>query len=225
MNNKLQPIIFCDFDGTFVKKEVSHWLFKKFTGNRNNEIVSNWKKGVISLRQCIQSEAELVSITNDQLHRFLNGFKLRTGADDFYQVMVKNNILFYLLSDGIDLYIDYILKKNELSEIKFFSNQASIKNGRLQIEFPHDNYNCERCGCCKGARIKDIIADQRNEYNIIFIGDGLSDICAIEHADYIFARGDLLKYCRSEGKVAFEYADFFDILNRLKNSGIISGLV
>jgi 2-hydroxy-3-keto-5-methylthiopentenyl-1-phosphate phosphatase len=56
---------------------------------------------------------------------------------------------------------------------------------------------------------------------VVFIGDGLSDICATAHADIIFARGDFLAYCRRENLKAVEYENFFDILNYLRKTGKI----
>ena len=218
-----RPIIFCDFDGTFAEKDIGYRIFRHFSGGANDSLVTSWKKGQITSRECLIKEAQLIKITTDELFEFVDQFQLRAGAEEFYRATIKNNIPFYILSDGINLYIDQILEKYQLAEIKYFSNRASIKNDRMTIEFPHDNYNCPRCGCCKGARIKDIVGDDRSDRQIIYIGDGLSDICAVDFADLIFARGDFLKYCHQIGKVAVEYTDFFDILEYLGNTGIISG--
>ena len=73
----------------------------------------------------------------------------------------------------------------------------------------------------------EIVGPDRSGNEVIFIGDGLSDLCALPQADIIFARGDLLDYCRANKIPAFAYKDFYDILRRIKNSdrfpGVISG--
>lgn len=222
MKNKT-PIIFSDFDGTFAAKDIGYRIFSYFSGGANDKLVSLWKKGQITSRECITGEAQLIKITADELFEFVDQFQLRAGAEEFYRATIQNNIPFYILSDGNNLYIDQMLKKYNLGKIKYYSNRAKIKNGRLTIEFPYDNYDCPRCGCCKGARIRDIVGENRSDRQIIYIGDGLSDICAIDFADLLFARGDLLKYCLQTGKVAVEYTDYFDILNYLGKAGIISG--
>ena len=57
---------------------------------------------------------------------------------------------------------------------------------------------------------------------MIFIGDGLSDLCAVPHADIVYARGDLLNYCREKDINAVEYGNFFDIINSLRESGVFA---
>jgi len=212
-------IIFSDFDGTFCEKDVGHRLYAHFSNSENLKYVKMWKKGLLSTRDTLTREASLLNVKKNQLYQFLDQFKLRKGTRELYNFAKSSDIPFYIISDGGDIYIEYILKKYKLEEIKYFSNSVTIENNRYNIEFPYDNGDCTRCGCCKGARINEIVGDHRDRWEIIFIGDGLSDICALEYADKIFARSDLLEYCISHNIKTFEYKDFFDILNWLKTSG------
>ncbi len=210
-------VIFSDFDGTFSEKDIGHRLYKHFSGGKNLEIVNKWKKGEISSRACLLSEAELISLTLEELYRYLDQFPLRKGAERFYQEVKNAQIPFYIVSDGCDLYIDYVLRRFGLSEIKYLTNRGRIENGRLILEFPYDNDGCERCGTCKGVRMREILKSFPVRPRAVFIGDGLSDICALPEADLIFARGDLLRFCRQHNYEAIEYRDFFDILKYLEN--------
>ena len=211
-------IIFSDFDGTFSEKDVGHRLYTHFSGGENLKYVEMWKKGLISTRESMTGEASLLNVSEKEIYQFLEQFKLRDGAIELYEFAKLLKIPFYILSDGSDIYLKFILKKYGLEEIKYFTNSVTIKNNQYIISFPYDNGDCSRCGCCKGARINEIVAGDKDKWEIIFIGDGLSDICALEHADTIFARGDLLKYCDSNNIKAWEYRDFFDILKWLKTS-------
>jgi 2,3-diketo-5-methylthio-1-phosphopentane phosphatase len=215
-------IIFCDFDGTFTEKDIGHRLYRTFAGDSILEIVNKWMQGQISSRQCLLEEAALVRVTEADLHRFLDKFSLREGAPEFYECMKSRGIPFYITSDGADLYIDFVLKKFGLAEIKVFSNHVRLEGDRFIMEFPYENDGCRRCGSCKGSRIRETVGHNREQYRVIFIGDGLSDICALPESDLIFARSDLLRYCRENGFAAIEYESFFDILNYLKKTGMIS---
>jgi 2,3-diketo-5-methylthio-1-phosphopentane phosphatase len=166
----------------------------------------------------------MVNAPPDKIYEFIDKFTLREGAFEFYREIKSRNIPFYIVSDGTDLYLEHILNKYGLSEIKYFCNKGILKNNRLFLEFPYDNGNCHRCGSCKGERIREIVGDDADDWNVIFIGDGLSDICAVPRADIIFARGDLLQYCHEKDKTAVEYKDFFDILEYLNESGIIPAI-
>ncbi len=216
-----KPIVFCDFDGTFMEKDIGHRLFTHFSNKGNHELVARWKKGEIGARECLVGEAALFDAPLEEVHTFLNQFELRPGAREFYRACVGAGYPFYIVSDGTDLYIDFLLKKHGLEEIEYFSNHAEIREGRFILTFPYDNDGCVRCGTCKGARMTEIVGNPRQFSPVIFIGDGLSDICALPHADIIFARGDLAEYCRVNNFAACEYTDFFDILKQLKKFDIV----
>jgi 2-hydroxy-3-keto-5-methylthiopentenyl-1-phosphate phosphatase len=220
--NKLDLLICSDFDGTFTAKDIGNRIFTHFSDGRNLELVQNWKKRLISSRECLRGEAALINTTPEQLFSFLETFSLASGALEFHAAISRLNIPFFILSDGLDIYIENILKRYGLDEIRYFSNRGIIKNGQLIIDFPFDNDGCPRCGCCKGARIREI----RREFpgrKVVFIGDGLSDICALPESDIVFARGDLLNYCRLNNSTAIEYENFYDILKWLNNSGYMAG--
>ncbi len=218
-------IIFSDFDGTFTAKDIGNRIFTHFSNGRNIPLVDDWKKGLITSRECLLKEAELVSVSPTEFYSFLEGFELSPGAIELYALAQKKNVPFIILSDGLDLYIEHILRKYNLP-IPSFSNRGYLENGGLRFEFPYDNNGCERCGSCKGERIKEFILKhniERTQSQILYVGDGLSDICALPESDIIFARGDLLNYCHINGFSAIEYQNFFDILKWLQNAGLTAG--
>lgn len=215
-------IIFCDFDGTFTEKDIGHRLYRTFAGDKVMEIVTKWTRGLITSRQCLLEEASLMWVAEPEFYQFLDKFSLRDGAFEFYYDMKDRAIPFYITSDGADLYIDYVLKKFGIKEAKVFANHAYLDAGRFIMEFPYDNDGCTRCGSCKGSRIREVVGPKRDSFRVVFIGDGLSDICALPESDIIFARSDLLRYCCENGFEAIEYESFFDILDYLKKTGMIS---
>lgn len=220
---KKKTIIFSDFDGSFSEKDIGHRIFRHFSDGRIMPLVERWKRGEITSRECLTSEASMIHPTLDEIYEFLAEFKPARGAIEFYRTVRTAGIPFYIVSDGTDIYIDYMLKKYNLEQIKYFSNKGKVENRSFILDFIYDNDGCERCGCCKGARINDIVGPSRNEWEIVFIGDGLSDLCAVPHADIIYARSDLLEYCRTHDVNAIEYNDFFDILDSMKKSGHLHG--
>ncbi len=217
-----KPIIFCDFDGTFTEKDIGYRMFSSFSDRQNKNLVEDWKRGSISSRDCLLKEAAMLNSSLDEIYAFLDDFKLAPGATDFYALVRNYDIPFSIVSDGIDIYIDYILNKYGLGEIKYYCNRGTIRDNRLHLEFVYDNYDCLRCGCCKGARIIDQVGSEKKNWKVIFIGDGLSDLCAVPHADIVYARGDLLNYCREKDINAVEYGNFFDIINSLRESGVFA---
>ena len=52
---------------------------------------------------------------------------------------------------------------------------------------------------------------------IVYVGEGYSDRCPVRFADVIFAKDDLLQYCRKENIPHYEYATFADIQRRMQD--------
>ena len=119
---------------------------------------------------------------------------------------------------GIDLYIEYLLKKDGLENVPFYSNRAEIVDSRLRITWPYAAHSCGDCGNCKGYHIRRLKADH---HKVVYIGDGKSDICALPEADIIFARGFLADYCR-ENKIGFFAFDNFASVTDIMTTRLIS---
>ncbi len=49
----------------------------------------------------------------------------------------------------------------------------------------------------------------------VFIGDGMSDRCAVDTADWVFAKGTLATYCRQRGIQYTPFATFADVIAAL----------
>jgi len=76
---------------------------------------------------------------------------------------------------------------------------------------------CGKCGTCKTA----ILKRYRLLYkNIVYIGDGFSDICASKEADIVFAKNILYEKCLEAGKECILYNNFKEIKEILKKLNI-----
>ena len=152
-----QTIIFSDFDGTFCEKDIGHRIFTHFSNKANLKFEEMWEKGNLSTRDSLLNEAALLNVEEQEILKFIDQFGLRAGAKELYHYARSMNIPFYIVSDGGDIYIRRILKNQGLEEIKYFTNKVTIENKKYLLKFPYDNGDCTRCGCCKGARIQEIV--------------------------------------------------------------------
>ena len=57
---------------------------------------------------------------------------------------------------------------------------------------------------------------EKKGFDIIYIGDGNSDIFSARRAKYVFAVDELLKRCRKEKLPCASFTDFFDIIKGLE---------
>ena len=84
------------------------------------------------------------------------------------------------------------------------------------LSFPNKNDNClNKSGTCKCSVIKKL----KEKYKkVLYIGDGQSDFCAADKADILFAKGSLLKYCKTNNISSIEFENFNDILKYLNRN-------
>jgi 2,3-diketo-5-methylthio-1-phosphopentane phosphatase len=135
--------------------------------------------------------------------------KLDPYFSKFYALTKKKGFDVKIVSDGLDFYIEAILKKYKLTEIEYYSNLAVFNgNNTVSIEFPEMNELCGRCGTCKN----NILNSYRLLYDqIIYIGDGYSDFCPTRYADLVFAKKILFEKCERDGISCIPFKDFRQI--------------
>jgi len=94
-----------------------------------------------------------------------------------------------------------------------FSTGMELEEGGIRAVFPHSNHGCSHgCATCKPAVIRAVRKEQQP---VIFIGDGLSDRFAVEAADVVFAKHELLAYCRERGVACRPFETFGDVQKEL----------
>jgi len=209
--------IICDFDGTVAQNDVGNLLFFTFGDERSIEAVNLWIKGNISSRECLIRECEATRVSRSELEDFVDKQKLDPHFNDLALYAQSQQIEMQIVSDGLDFYIERILKNYHLdSQLKIHANHLVFEDqNQIRPEFPYFEFGCGRCGNCKGYHVRHAKSDGKQ---IIYIGDGLSDRCGARAADVVFAkRGrDLLEFCRENRIAHFEFQDFSDVLNQIR---------
>jgi len=219
MPHKLK--FFCDFDGTITKNDVWVNSLAKFINNKEafELVCEDFATNTISARECINKELKLIeNFSFEKFHSYLDREELDEYFFEFMDYCKTKDYDIFLLSEGLDYYIDYILRKNSIN-LKRFCNtmKTDTTNGKisLQAEFPFADENCTYCGMSK----RNILINNTNDLYgdiSVFIGDGVSDFCASNYADIVFAKGKLASYCWKNNITYFEYKDFSDILKKVK---------
>ncbi|MEE9442976.1 MAG: MtnX-like HAD-IB family phosphatase [candidate division Zixibacteria bacterium] len=212
-NAKINKItVFSDFDGTISTRDVGNRLFHHFSEGKSEEAVRHWKLNEIDSRECLLQEAAAMrKITETELFEFIDSFEIDPTFIDFVEYMRHKEMPLYLLSDGLDIYIYRLLQKYKLDGLEVFANSARLINGRLKFTFPYYDKSCGGCANCKGYHIRNL----RQQYSrAVYIGDGRSDVCALDEADIIFAKDYLAEYCR-EHKIEFLPFNNFSVITEV----------
>ena len=183
--------LFCDFDGTFSEKDVGSTLAQEYLSSRRKALQRRFEGGEIGAWEYALELFEGFEFAPDKLDAFLSTVALDVGAAALVSWCDSRSIPFRVVSDGFD----YNLKR--LQEIHgvgfaFVANHLSFVDGCWKIEPGGLNPACD-CGTgnCKRAIIEAYRSDHPDAY-CVHVGDGrVSDLCAAETADLVFAKGSL----------------------------------
>jgi 2,3-diketo-5-methylthio-1-phosphopentane phosphatase len=210
--------VFCDFDGTVVPLDVGNALFKKFAGQRAEEIVERYLGGLINARECYRLECLAVdSLDRNELLSFVDQFQPDSHFQDFERFCSGRGIPVTIVSDGFDVYVDRILASHGFSHVPRFANHLEFvsDDGRSKLvpSFPHRDAECEQCANCKRNHILNLSAD---DDIVVYVGDGFSDRCPVRYADIVFARKSLIRYCQEQNISYVEFRHFGEVREKLE---------
>ncbi|RMD87306.1 MAG: phosphoserine phosphatase [Calditrichaeota bacterium] len=214
----LQKIkVFCDFDGTVAANDVGNQLFRTFADGRCKEYVNLWKAGKISSKECLLRECALTQVTRAQLEEFVATQNLDPYFKKFMQFCQHRGIGVEIVSDGLDFYIERILKNHGLdSSLHFVSNRLIFLGpDRITAQFPYYEKGCGHCGNCKGYHVQKA---KKQGYFVIYVGDGFSDRCGARLADVVFAKRELQKFCQENHLAHFSFQNFGEVLEIISDS-------
>ena len=202
--------IISDFDGTITEKDTLFGFFENFADKEWLNVEKEWLEGKISSKECLIKEFELVcNLDKKLINEYLKDVKVDKTFLDFYKKLRDKDIDFFVVSDGVDFFINKILKNSGLNNIEIISNHGEFIDRKFVLSFPND---CEKCKNNAGTCKCKIIEQKRKFYEkIIYLGDGASDFCVADKVDILFAKTKLLDYCKNKGINATEFEKFADI--------------
>ncbi|KAF1085804.1 2-hydroxy-3-keto-5-methylthiopentenyl-1-phosphate phosphatase [Sporotomaculum syntrophicum] len=205
-----KKVMFVDFDGTITQRDTCTAMVETFAGEGWLQINELWEKREISTEECANMTFQLFHATLADLSKLLDTIQIDEGFSDFVDFCREQGYPVYVLSDGYDFCIDYILKKFKFN-LPYYANHLVYENG-FRISCNYINRNCGLCGTCKRSLIESL-TDTGSQ--VIYVGDGISDTCPARRSSQVFAKGRLFEFCRSEGIPAIPISGFADVLKYL----------
>jgi 2-hydroxy-3-keto-5-methylthiopentenyl-1-phosphate phosphatase len=209
-NKSAKTLIVCDFDGTICAVDMGNMILNRFTNESWQDIDDSFVKGEIGSRVAYAGISKLLKGSRQEMLDYVTRHgRLDKGFPDFYRYCRSRGIDIRIVSDGLDFYISAIMKSHGLSEIEYYSNSAAFTaDGGMHISFPHAREVCGKCGTCK----RFVLESYRSSYKrIIYVGNGLSDVCPSGDADLVFAKDILWEKCLERGSTCIRYENFHDV--------------
>ncbi len=139
---------------------------------------------------------------------------LRPGFAELARYCAGEGLELAIVSHGLDFYIDALLEAAGVDGVPYVAVETGERDGRPTFAYNHADPACAWYpGNCKCSVLE---AYRARHGQVIYAGDGMSDTCPARRADYVFARGALLAFCRAEGIPHRELTDFHVVLDYLK---------
>lgn len=195
-----------DFDGTITDSDITDAIIQRFARPGWEEAEKQWEQGNIGSRECLKAQFALVDAPLSSMLEYADTFSVDAGFKDYVRFLKINGIRFSIISDGFRVFIERILKNAGLSNIPVYANRLREEGGALKVDFPYASKNC-LSGVCKA----ELAATLSSGAPIIHIGDGRSDFCISETANFVYSKGKLTDFCKSNGLPHVEFTRFNDI--------------
>ncbi len=102
--------VYVDFDGTIAPDEPTDALFDRFADPAWRDAERAWQRGLLTSRECMQHQVGLLRATPEQLGEFLAGISIDGDFPAFALLCQKLGMPIAVVSDGLDLVIELVLK-------------------------------------------------------------------------------------------------------------------
>jgi 2,3-diketo-5-methylthio-1-phosphopentane phosphatase len=216
--------ILCDFDGTVALDDTTDTLLERF-GRSGWEVLENdWRAGRINSHDCMAGQVALLDMNRAELDAHLAQREVDPAFAAFVKLAHADGIHIEIVSDGLDYAIRTVLGRYGLDWLPITCNRLQpVAEREWRLEFPNANATCRvASGTCKCARAERAQAARKHT---LLIGDGASDFCVAESADFVFAKGKLIAHCIAKRipHAAIEgFADALDLLPALVSGKLAS---
>lgn len=212
------PVVFSDFDGTITERDVIVMIMEAFAPPVWQDITRQiLEERTLSIRDGVAKLFSLIPGSKKQeiiefVHREV---RIRPGFSEFLAFCHQQGIPFYVLSGGLDFFIEPVLAPYR-HRLRLFCNGARFLPDTIEVTTPFLHLDCPGCGQCGCCKVNIITMRSTPQTYRIAIGDSLTDLPMARLAHRTFARSKLIGYCQDENLPFTPYETFFDIQKALE---------
>ncbi len=206
-------IIQCDFDGTIIRNNLSVLLREKYAHGDWQKIDSDYLHGQLTVEQSNKLQFALIKEPKERLQAFVRQhIELRPGFVEFVGYCQESAIPFAIVSSGLDFYIEPVLAEIGMPDLELHCGRTSFSRDGIDVTYydPVGNIVSE------GFKKKYLTWLKEWGTDIIYLGDGLSDLEAARQADHVFATGHLLDLLDTYSIEHSAFSDFYDLQRQIR---------
>jgi len=203
--------VLCDFDGTISRTDSGLAAAQAFHLEEFDRIEAAWRRGEISAPECLRRQWGLLDLRRHDLQGFVEAIELDPAFAELAALAAARRAALWVLSDGLDLYVRRSLERLGCGGVPYRANRCTFVDHRVRLEFPHRYAACGRCGNCKTRWLFEL-RQECGAARVIYIGDGVSDLCAAKYADLVFAKDGLARGCAERRQPFWRFGDLAEVV-------------
>ena len=208
------PLLFqSDFDGTLTEEDVSFLILDEFAEGDWRAVLKDCQTGKITVGDFNSRAFAMVKKNKSFLTQFIKEkARLRPGLRELLEYCQESGIIFAIVSNGLDFYIRVLMEHCGLDGATVIAARTVFTHDGIDARYysPHGQ---ELFDAFKESYTRKYIQEG---YNVIYAGNGPSDIPASRLAGYTFATGSLLDYYQAQGLTYCPFDDLRQIVRVLK---------
>lgn len=210
----MKTLIQCDFDGTITEEDVSFHILDKFATRSWRPWLKQYQEGKISVGLFNTTVFSFVEADEETLCDYVTSVaKVRQGFTNLLDFSRQQNFEFVITSNGLDFYIRFILDGLGIKNVKFYAATSRFDPEGMKVQYIGPD----------GDEVLDKFKESYTRlfmeqgYQIIYIGNGISDFPSAKLAYRVFATQDLAECCEENHLKYTPFNDFNDVIEGLTN--------
>lgn len=208
-----------DFDGTVTEEDVSFLLLDTYVGPVWREYLKEYESGrmtVGAFNRWVFGMMKADRRTMTELVLTSERVKIRPGFKELTDYCSQQGYRTVIVSNGLDFYIQAILESLGISRVEVHAAENEFYPGGVNVRYLGPD------GAELEAGFKEAYTGllRKEGYEVIYIGNGKSDIYSARQSRHVFATAELLGRCRKEGLACLPFKDFFDVIRGLEKLDI-----
>jgi len=209
----MRTLVQCDFDGTITQKDISFLLLDAFTDGDWRQLLAEYRESKIPVGSFNTKAFAMIKTDGQTLIEFVQReAKIQAGFHELLAFCHKKDFQFVIVSNGLDFYIDTILRNIGVDNIQVFAAQTQFSPRGLEVKYIGPEGN-QLQNDFKEAYTRLFL---KRGYRIVYVGNGLSDIPAARLSHHIFARDELLIGCKGINLNCTPFIDLNDVVRGLE---------
>lgn len=210
----MKTLFQCDFDGTITQEDVSFLILDAFANGDWRQLLAQYREGKISVGHFNTKAFAMVKADKPTLLQFVKSqAKTRAGFQELLAYCHRRGFKFVIVSNGLDFYIETILRDFGIDDIEVFAAQTRFGPGGIDVRYIGPEGN-QLMDSFKEAHVR-LFRDRG--YRVIYAGNGISDISPSRQAHHIFATGELLAHCEEMNLNCTPFIDLNNIVEGLES--------